>query len=398
MSKRRKNKAQRARAEPTQQRSKAGAWLCSPEAFDTLVCQGYTSLSKNPEICTAVDMIARLVASMTIHLMENTPDGDVRVRNELSRMVDITPNSYMTRVSFVHWIVKTLYLEGNGNAVVYPETERGYLKALHPVAPERVGFRPDGWSYRITIDGLEHDPASLLHFPLNPDGRYPWKGEGYRVALRDVANSLKQAAATKNGFLESKWKPSLIVKVDALNETFAGPEGRARLLEEYVANSKAGEPWLIPAEQFSVEQVKPLSLSDLALPDIVQLDKRTVASILGVPPFVLGVGDFNRPAWNNFVSTDIMHIAQIIQQTLTKGLLYKPEWYFRLNSRSLYSYDLKDLAAIANDEYVRGIMTGNEVRDWLSMTPMAGLDELVILENYIPRGMIGEQSKLIGGE
>ena len=231
---------------------------------------------------------------------------------------------------------------------------------------------------------------------LNPDATFPWKGQGYRTTLSTVANNLKQAAATEKGFMESKWKPSLIVKVDGLTDEFAGRAGRKKLLEDYVA-SENGEPWLIPAGQFEVEQVKPLTLSDLALAEFVELDKRAVASILGVPPFVLGVGEFKADAWNNFISTKIMPLAQSLEQELTKKLLINPKWYFRFNSRSLYNYDLKDMAAIADDQYVRGIMTGNEVRDWIGLSPREGLDDLIILENYIPRGMIGEQNKLQGG-
>ena len=88
--------------------------------------------------------------------------------------------------------------------------------------------------------------------------------------------------------MSSKWKPSIIVKVDALTDEFSDPEGRKKLLDDYAMSGEAGEPWLIPAEQFSVEQVRPLTLSDLALDAMVTLDKRTVASVLGIPPFVLG--------------------------------------------------------------------------------------------------------------
>lgn len=395
MSKRSKNKP-RARAEPTQKRS--AAWLCSTEAYEVLTTRGYTSLSHNPEICAGVDTIARLVASMTIHLMENTPDGDIRVHNQLSRKVDIEPNFYMSRFNYIHWIVKTMLLAGDGNAVVWPETKNGLILNLHPVPPSTVSFHPDGWGYRVNISGKDYDPSQLLHFAVNPDENYPWLGTGYRVQLKDVANNLKQAAATEKGFMESKWKPSIVVKVDGFTEEFASPAGRKKLLEDYISTNEVGTPWLIPAEQFSVEQIRPLSLADLAIADVVQLDKRTVASILGVPPFVLGVGEFRRDAWNNFISSKLMPMAQIIQQEKTNKLLYKPEWYFRLNPRSLYNYELKDLAAIADDQYVRGIMDGNEVRDWIGMPPRDGLNELIILENYIPRGMIGEQNKLQGGE
>lgn len=385
------------RAEP--KRNSTAAWLCASDAWETLECRGYTSLSHNPEICTAVDTIARLIGSMTIHLMENTDDGDIRIKNELSRKVDINPNNNMTRSAFVHWIVKTMMLEGNGNAVVYPETSRGILRDLRPIPPAMAAFVPDGiWDYRVVIYGEEYDPDDVLHFVLNPGSYYPWKGEGYRVALADVANNLKQAAATEKGFMSSKWKPSIIVKVDSLTEEFASAEGRKKLLHDYIETTEAGEPWMIPADQFSVEQVRPLTLSDLALADFVKLDKRTVAAILGVPPFVLGVGDFRRDEWNNFINSMIMPIAQGIEQELTKKLLFSPGWFFRFNPRSLYNYDLKDMAQMADEQYVRGIMTGNEVRDMIGLSPVEGLNDLVILENYIPRGMIGDQSKLNGGD
>lgn len=396
MSKKTKKKPKQARAQPQQKRSIVG--LCGLDAYEALTCCEYTSLAQNPEVSTAVDRIAALIGSMTIHLMENTEDGDVRIKNELSRKVDIEPYSCTTRSQFIHWIVRTLFLEGNGNAVVFPKTQNGFLEDMIPMPAGTVSLIPDGnWGYQVRINGKTYDPADVLHFVVNPDPSYPWKGTGYRTTLATVANNLKQAAATEKGFMQSKWKPSIIVKVDGLTEEFANPDGRKRLLDDYISTTEAGEPWMIPSEAFSVEQVKPLTLADLALADFVELDKRTVASILGVPPFVLGVGEFDRNAWNNFISSKIMPLAQSIQQEMTKKLLLNPDWFFRFNSRSLYNYDLKDLAAIADDQYVRGIMDGNEVRDWIGLSPREGLNDLIILENYIPRGMIGDQSKLNGG-
>lgn len=374
-------------------------WLGNWNSDSDLSCMGYTSLAQSPEVSTAVDTLAALIGSMTIHLMRNGADGDERVENELARMVDVDPNRLMVRSSFVRWIVRTLFLDGNGNAVVWPRFENGYLRELIPIPSAYAAFYPTGlWGYNIAINGRPFDPEEVLHFVLNPGSFYPWLGEGVRVAVKDVANNLKQAAETEKGFMESKWKPSVIIRVDSLDEGLATEEGRDALLDKYVQNTDAGKPWVIPADAIDVQTVKPLTLSDLALADFVKLDKRTVASIIGVPPFVLGVGEFRREEWNNFVSSRLMPLAHLIEQELTRKLLISPDLFFRFNPRSLYNYDLRDLAAIADDQYVRGIMTGNEVRDWIGLSPMEGLNELVILENYIPRGMVGDQAKLTGGE
>ena len=398
----RRRAAQAPRAEPTQKRS-SGVMLCNSSSWDNLICAGYTSLAHNPEICTAVDTIARLIGSMTIHLMENQDNGDVRIKDHMSRKIDIDPNRDMTRSAFIQWIVKTLFLDGRGNAVVYPEYQRtgDYLDNLQPIPPAMTSFIPDGWSYRAVIAGREYAPDEVLHFVLNPNSYYPWMGDGYQVALSDVANNLKQASTTERGFMQSQWKPSIIVKVDALTEEFASPQGRQRLAENYINTAQAGEPWILPADQFSIEQIRPLTLSDLALADFVKLDKQTVASILGVPSFVLGVGDFHREAWNNFVNSTIMPIAKMIEQELTKKLINDPNRYFQFNSWSLYSYSITEMVSAGAEMVDRMALRRNEWRGWLSLPPDQDMEELLALENYLPQDRLGDQGKLVqngGGE
>ena len=132
---------------------------------------------------------------------------------------------------------------------------------------------------------------------------------------------------------------------------------------------------------------------------MVQLDKRTVASIIGVPSFVLGVGDFNKEEWNNFINTKVMSLTQAIEQEFTKKLLYDPTWFFRFNSRSLYNYSLDETINAGSAMVDRMAMTRNEWRAWVGLPPRDGLDELLALENYIPVDRLGDQSKLVqGGE
>lgn len=369
--------------------------------FENLCCGEYTSLDKCPEIMTGCRRIADLIASMTIYLMTNTKNGDVRIVNELSRQIDIHPEINMTRSKWMSAIVMNMLLYGKGNAVVIPHTWDGYLRSLEPISASRVQFMPVGNSYRdykILIDGRQRDPSNLLHFVLNPDKYYLWKGRGLDVSLRSLAQNLKQAAATERGFLESKWKPSIIVKVDAMIDEFSTPEGRQKILDDYVRSAEVGEPWLIPGEQFQVEQVRPLSLADLAIKDTVELDKRAVAAILGVPPFVLGVGDYNQKAWNNFIQTVIGPLCVSIAQEMTRKLIINEKWYLKFNTLSLMDWDVTSISQVFGVLYDRGIVTGNEVRSRIGLDPKDDLDRLLVLENYIPIDKAADQLKLMQGE
>lgn len=375
---------------------KRGVTFLTPHEWEEWIRGGSArSLAESPEVIAGCRQIAELISSMTIYLMANTESGDKRIVNELSRKLDIDPNEYMTRKTLYDNVVMNMLLYGRGNAVVIPHTSNGLFTNFEPVDPERVSFWDKGSGYEIQIDKTRYDPSNLLHFVFNPDRRHPWMGQGLRVALKDVVENLAQAADTKKAFMSSKWKPSVIIKVDGLTEEFASPEGRRKLLDSYIKTNRAGEPWMIPSEQFDVKEIRPLSLNDLAINEGTEIDKRMVASILGVPPFVLGVGEYNADAWNGFINNTIRPIAQSIEQELTRKLILSQKMYIKFNIGSLYAYDIQKIQGVYSDLYVKGIATGNEVRDKLNMEPKEGLDDLVILENFVPIDRIGDQKKLV---
>lgn len=378
---------------PKQKRSEV--YFGTSDWWNDVIRNGYTPLDQIPEVVACARKIAELIGSATIHLMNNTEDGDERIVNELSRMIDITPMPNMTRATWMESIIMTLLLYGKGNAVVLPHTREGFLESLEPLAADRVQFKAiDKMNYRIMVDGIPKDPESLLHFVYNPDKYYPWMGKGVTVAIRDVLDNITQARATEKAFMSSEYKPSIIVRVDALVEEFSTPEGRQKIIDDYMKPAQKGQPWLIPSEQFDVQQVKPLTLADLAINDSVMIDKRMVAALFGVPAWVVGVGEYKKDEWNVFIQTKIMSMAKAIAAEMTKKLILSPQWYLTFNVWSLMDYDLKAVSDVLLAGSDRGFVNGDEWRDRVHMNP-AGLKEYRVLENFIPVDMAGLQKKLI---
>lgn len=373
-------------------------WIAGGDAQDILCPVGYTPLSKNEEVRKNIHKIADLVSSMTIMLMENGDNGDKRIKNELSKKIDVYPNKNMVRKNFIYKIVTDLLI--TGNSVVYPEYAGDMLDNLTIWNSDRVSYTQKGDSYLINYGGQQFSSDEVLHFVLVPDDDYLFRGQGYGQMLKHTLQNILQAEATKTGYMKSKWKPSLIISITADAEELQDPVKRSQILGSYTNTTEAGEPWLIPAGEIEVKTVQPLTLNDLAIQDSLQLDKKVVASVFGVPGFMVGIGEFNKEAYNNFIETTIMHIARIIEQELSKKLLYKPEWYFKFNSKSLKQYNLTERVDFVTEMVKDGMLNRNEGRAEFDYSPVdeEAMNEYNVLENYIPVARVGDQKKLKGGD
>lgn len=385
----------RTRAEPN---SAMKVFIEDCETPELLRAKGYTRLIDCPEVRMAIERIADLISLMTIHLMENGENGDKRINDGLSRKIDVYPYKYMTRQQWVHWIVSEMLLEGN--AIVLPKyNQDGTIKDLKPIPFSKIRLEEDGdLDYTVLIkETKSYNYDEILHFKINPKQNRPFEGQSYRVSLKEVMSNLSQASHTTNEFMSNKMMPSLIVKVDALTDELSSDAGRDTIERKFLQRSRTGQPWIIPNGLIDIQQVKPLTLNDIAIKDTIKLSKETVAGLLGVPAFLLGVGTFNEREFNNFIRTRIAVIAKAIEQELTQKLLISPVRYFKFNSKSLYAYSMEEIAGVYSNLYTKGLVTGNEVRDALGMSPKDELNELTILENYIPLDKIGNQEK-IGGD
>ena len=355
---------------------------------------GYTRLLDSPEVSACINRISAIIASATIYQMENTKHGDKRVKDALSRFVDIDPwPGNGTRTSWMTWIVTQLLGEGDGNAFVLPEVDGDGFSALRPMPGAIVSDLADGSGYCVTWKGHRYVSDEVLHFRLFADSERPWMGRGYRVQAQQVADALANTDALKQSLSSPKYKPPLVAGVNS-DVPMDTEKERDDFRQKYLDDTGDGKPWILPADLVKIEQLKPLSLTDLAVKDTVELDKRSVAAIFGVPPFLLGLGSFSADEYNNFIHSVVIPICHGIEQELTIKLLESPRRYFRFSRRHLYAYDLKSLIDMDLAMSDRGYLNGDEVREDAYRDP-AGLTEFKVLENYLPYDMSGAQKKLV---
>lgn len=309
----------------------------------------------------------------------------------------------MNRQLLISWVVQEMMIYGN--ALIIPHTKNGLFVEFETIPYGEYSIVDDErnlknnrtYYIRLNKDNKIYKPDEVLHFRYNPNLKKSWIGQGQEILLKDLMDGLGQARSTVHDFLENQMLPTVIISVDSLPSDLKSSKGRDEIEKRFIKRAKNGQPWIVPS-MMSVEQMRPLTLNDIGINERFDIDKKSVAAILGIPEFMLGIGEFDKDEFNNFIRTKIAVICKAIEQEFTRKILIDNNYYFVFNRKSMLSYDLDTLGGLYMDLFEHGIVTGNEVRDVMGMSPLDGLDELLILENYIPVDKSGDQEKLKGSD
>ena len=223
-------------------------------------------------------------------------------------------------------------------------------------------------------------------------------GAGKSTLLKIVAGVLKPTKGEVNTYgnicpmieLGAGFDPQLTARENIyLNGAIMGysKELIESKFQEIVDFSELHDFLEVPVQNFSSGMVARLafSVATIVEPEILIVDE------------ILSVGDYKDDAYNFFVNQAVRGVASVIEQEMTRKLIYNPAWHIQLNPRSLYNYKLSELVTAGKELVDRAAMRRNEWRDWIGLSPDEGMDELYLLENYLPTNRLGDQKKLKEG-
>lgn len=389
-------------------KNNTGIFMLDDDEFWKSCKTDYIRFDRHPDVKMCVKKIADLISSMTIFFMQNTELGDIRVKNSFSRILDIEPNRYMTRRTLMYKAAEEMLL--TGNSVLLPKYTTNHsnnfaveelLEELKPVSADSVSYKPlDDGGYTASIKGVPFTDDEIVHFVHNPSPDEPWRGEGLKVYLKDILANLADAQKIKGDYYKKHYKPNIVFTFNADSAEFAdGEEGKQKIYEKWI-KVKPGEPYIIPAHIADFKHFPPLSLKDIAINENVELDKKAIAKLFGIPLFMIGLAPFNKVEYNNFIDTTITPIVKGMEQELTRKLVWSESFYIKFNLESLKSFDLEQRISMMYTGKKLGVYNANEIRIQAGYEPVdkPEMNEYSILENFIPTDKIGEQKKLNGGD
>lgn len=361
-----------------------------------------------PAVHCAVSVLAEAVASLPVHVYNQSNDVRTRAQNHhIERLLNQSPNyNGMTAYDFKLALMRSMLLRGNAFArIEYDGTGKpNQLVLLHP---ESVIIRQDYGKllgYQIALENGKFKnllKEEMLHLKYHTDdgieGRSPIQicreAIGLGLAQQDHGANLFKNGVRPSGVFETDYMFKDENHINRLKQSLASAN---------TGSSNAGKILLLE----NGLKFKPISLSNQ---DAEWLDARNfsvvdVARMFKLSPIFLQ--DYSNSSYANFTEASRAFLGQTlrplltnIQQECTNKLLsdrYRPNTIIEFNTADLLRANSTERYEVYDAAIRNGVMCPNEVRRAENMPPRDGGDEFS--QSWIQKGQALSEGNDDGNE
>ena len=330
-------------------------------------------------VYACVRVIAETVASLPLHLYEETDEGSRKaVKHPLYRLLHDEPNPEMTSFVFRETLLSHMLLWGNAYCQIV-RNGRGQIISLYPLLPDRMEVDRDKNGSLIyiytTADGKRTSihPVNILHIPgMGFDGIV-----GYSpIAMEKNAIGLGMAAEEYGSrFFSNGATPSGVLTHP---NTVKNPAGlRQSWNAAYGGNANAGRVAILE-EGLKFERIS-MPNNEAQFLETRKFQVSEICRIFRVPPHL--VGDLEHATFSNIEHQSISFGVHTIrpwlvrmEQSMNRALISdneKARFHTRFNMDGLLRGAYKERMegyAIARQN---GWMSANDIRELESMNPIS---------------------------
>lgn len=348
-------------------------------------------LKNSSVIYACINMIASTISTCEINMFEENGTGRKKVINEISYLLNVSPNELITSTQFWHTFITNLLIFGNGYALI--DFKKGVPKKITLLDSAKTTVELSNGKYFVrsmTCDNksIYTQYENILHVADVTSGDMI-VGTSRIDSIMEKINLQRDAM----GKASKSFKDGSQIKGILNVATDLSPEAKTKLKSAFnnVLNSDAsGVAVLSSGVEYQNVTSSVSNLVDNEFINSIKLTTSEIASIFGIPvPLLNDLSSTNysnmQILWRNFFANMQGLIAKIEEQCQLK-LLSREErqkYFFRLDTTSKLRTDDTERANFYKVMLGSGIMSINECRAMECLEEKEGGDALRVTLNNV---------------
>lgn len=333
-----------------------------------------------PTLCSGVNMISRLIASLPIKMYELV-DGEVNEITDDSRLklLNLQAEKTMSAYHMKESLIQDYLLSGNGFIYIKKKPNRNVIESLHYVDRSQISFlsnfNPIEKDLKVAVGTLgSYNVENFIILTQNSKDGVQGRGviTNNSELLSTMLTSMKReksisySGGVNRGVLKSP-KPLSEESMRALKNAWE---------ELYSDNNNA----MILANGMDFVTVSQSS-KDMELYNNKRANSELITEILNIPKSIMD-GTASDEVFNNFVKTTINPILSQLEIALNNSLLFENEKgriFFDIDTDELLKSDLEKRMKSYEIALKNSILTIDEVRKKENLKKMPNIGGLVKL-------------------